>query len=236
VNCPGCAAQMTSMDLMGRMSTPVQIDVCTACPAFWFDKYESLKLSPASTLKLMKLIGENPPSAGQPGDSLRCPRCATELLPTNDLQRSTRFRYWRCSNDHGRFIRFFEFLREKNFIRQLSAREIAELRENVQIVNCSNCGAPIDLAATSACGHCGSPLSMLDMKQPQQMMAELRRAVEPRPIDPALPLELAKAKLEVEAAFRPLETGADWWNDASSFGLVQAGLGAIARWLTRSGL
>ena len=205
---------------------------CTGCQAFWFDKVESLKLAPASTLKLMRLIGEKrsrrPSSLGRRCSALDA-RAA--CCRRNDLQRSTRFHYWRCGNDHGRFIRFFEFLREKNFIRQLSLKEIADLRENVQVVACSNCGAPIDLAAASACAHCGSPISMLDMKQPHQMLADLQHAAEPRPIDPALPLELAKAKREVEAAFGSQESDADWLSDAASSGLVQAGLSAIARWL-----
>ena len=54
----------------------------------------------------------------------------------------------------------FDFLREKNFVRPLSADQLTALRQNVQSVNCSNCGAPIDLAKTSACGHCGSPLEV----------------------------------------------------------------------------
>ena len=36
---------------------------------------------------------------------------------------------------------------------------------SVQTINCSNCGGPIDLAAESACRHCGSPLTILDVKQ-----------------------------------------------------------------------
>jgi hypothetical protein len=227
---------MTAMTLDGHLNVPVQIDVCTGCQAFWFDKYESLKLSAGSTLKLMKFIGENAPSGKALAQALRCPRCTVHLLVTHDLQRNTRFSYWRCDNEHGRFIRFFEFLREKNFIRQLSPREIEELRENIQTVNCSNCGAPIDLAAVSACAHCGSPLSMLDMKQPQRLLTELKGAAQPQPIDPNMPLNLALAKLEAEGRFGPLEFGADWWSDVSSSGLVQAGLSAVARWLTKSGV
>ena len=234
MKCPGCAVEMTNMKLAGHMSAPLEIDVCATCQAFWFDKYESLRLSSAATLKLMKLIGENSSSPQKLPEALECPRCASRLILTNDLQRSTRFHYSRCPNDHGRFIRFFEFLREKNFIRQLSAKEITDLREKVQIVACSNCGAPIDLATASGCAHCGSPISMLDMKQSHQMLVDLQYAAEPRPIDPALPLELAKVKREVEAAFGPDGSGADWWSDAGSSGLVQAGLGAIARWLTKS--
>ncbi|PYS00273.1 MAG: hypothetical protein DMG12_18360 [Acidobacteria bacterium] len=235
VNCPNCAAEMAAMTLDSRVSTPVAIDLCTGCQAFWFDRYESLQLSPASTLKLMKFIGEHPGKASL-SNVLKCPRCAACLLPTHDLQRSTRFSYWRCDKEHGRFIRFFEFLKEKNFIRPLSPQQIEELRQNIQTVSCSNCGAPIDLATTSACTHCASPISMLDMKQPQQMLAQLKQAAEPRPIDPALPLQLARAKRDVEASFSGLESNPDWWTDASSSGLVQAGLSAVARWLTKSGV
>jgi hypothetical protein len=202
----------------------------------WFDKFESLKLSPGSTLRLMKLIGEcskkdKPTLSG----TLQCPRCATDLLQTHDMQRSTRFSYWRCYNGHGRFISFFDFLKEKNFIRQLSAQQIADLRKKIQSVNCSNCGAPIDLATAVACQHCGSPISMLDMDQSQQLLNQLKQAAEPRPIDPTLPLELAHAKRHIETLFGTHESDDDWWADASSSGLVEAGLSALARWLNKSG-
>jgi hypothetical protein len=237
MNCPNCATDMAALTLDAHLSAPVVIDLCTGCQAFWFDKYESLKLSPGSTLKLMKFIGEHSaPGKELLAGQLRCPRCSGPLRLTNDLQRNTRFSYWRCANEHGKFIRFFEFLREKNFIRSLSPQQLDELRQNIQTLNCSNCGAPIDLAAASACSHCGSPISMLDMKQPEQMLNQLKQAAEPRPIDPALPLELARAKRDVEASLAGVASGPEWWSDASSSGLVQAGLSALARWLTKSGI
>lgn len=237
MNCPGCSAEMTSMKLDAHLSAPVDIDVCTRCQAFWFDKYESLKLSPGSTLKLIKLIGENSASAKAPVPAaLQCPRCATALQFTHDMQRSTRFNYWRCENGHGRFISFLNFLREKDFIRPLSPQQIEELRRNVQTVNCSNCGAPIDLASGSTCTHCGSPLSMLDMNQSQQLLNQIERAAEPHPIDPTLPMELARAKRDIERDFGVHDDGTQWWSDVSSSGLVGAGLNALARWLSKSGL
>src|SRR6187399_2113972 len=116
MNCPNCLAPMTSMTLGAHLSTPVAIDLCTTCQAFWFDKYESLKLSAGSTLQLMKLIGEH--SAAQPAvmsEMLHCPRCSENLRLTSDIQRATRFSYWRCDKEHGKFIRFLDFLKEKNF-------------------------------------------------------------------------------------------------------------------------
>src|SRR5262245_33627529 len=236
MTCPNCAMEMTTMGLERRMGGEVTIDVCTECQAFWFDKYESLQLAPASTLKLMKFIGEHSKTGKAANtEALRCPRCAKHLAFTHDLQGSTRFTYWRC-DAHGRYIAFIDFLREKNFIRTLSQEEIAKLRENVQTVNCSNCGAPIELVNFSASEHCGSPVSILDMKQPQQLLAQLKNAAEPKSIDPMLPLEMARAKREAERRFGPIEPGEDWVSGVSSSGLVKAGLDAMVRWLKHSGI
>jgi ssDNA-binding Zn-finger/Zn-ribbon topoisomerase 1 len=235
--CPNCSTDMTNMTLDAHLSAPVDIDLCTACQAFWFDKYESLKLAPGSTLRLIKLIGEHS-TAGKPSVSgnLECPRCGNGLLLTHDMTRNARFNYWRCNNGHGRFIGFFDFLREKNFIRPLSPQEIAELRQNIQVVNCSNCGGPIDLTTASVCTHCGSPLSMLDMKQPQELLNQLKHAAEPRPVDPTLPFELARVKRETERWFGPHDLDTDWWGQASSSGVVEAGLSAVVRWLSKAGI
>ena len=207
---------MTSMTMEAHLSAPVEIDLCTACQAFWFDKYEDMKISSGSTLKLMKLIGENSsPSRASMATTLHCPRCSSPLALTHDLQGNTKFSYWRCGNEHGRFIGYLDFLREKNFIRAMSPQEINELKARVQTVNCSSCGASINLATDSVCSHCGSPISLLDVKQPQQWVKELNQAPEPHPFDPSL--------FNVEPA-----------DSASS--LVHDGLSAFARWLTKSGL
>ena len=162
--CPGCAAQMTTMTLDGRLGTKVEIEVCTACRAFWFDEFESLRLAPGSILKLFELTGDH--AAGAPiAHSLACPRCLSTLGLAHDMQNTTRFEYWRCERDHGRFITFLNFLREKDFVHPPSPRQLAELRANIRTINCSNCGGPIDLAQETVCPHCGSPLTILDVKK-----------------------------------------------------------------------
>jgi hypothetical protein len=150
------------------------------------------------------------------------------------MQRSTRFSYWRCNNDHGKFIRFFDFLKEKNFIHPMSPQQIEELRRNVQTVNCSNCGAPIDLATSSVCTHCGSALSMLDMNQAQQTLTQLRQAAEPRPMDPMLPMELERAKQSVERSFGSIDYGRDSWLSGSTSDVVEDVFNAVSKWLIRS--
>jgi hypothetical protein len=225
---------MTAMTLEGHQGRPVTVDLCLQCQAFWFDKFESLQVSPSSTLRLLKIIGEQVSPGPTQFPAVVCPRCSSPLRLIQDMQRNTRFSYYRCSSEHGRFIRFFEFLREKDFIRPLTKHQLDELRLEVQIVNCSNCGAPIDLSSGSACAHCKSPVSMLDMKQPQTLLAQLREASEPKPVDPALPLELARARRDVESLFAE-ERRSVWLKDAPS-DLVHTCLGVVARWLKNSGI
>jgi hypothetical protein len=237
MTCPACGAAMDAETLDGHLRTSVTIDLCRPCQVFWFDTRESLKLSPGAVLKLFRIIGEQAltPRAATVTNPC-CPRCSIRLLPTHDQQRNTRFQYLRCPRDHGRLITFVDFLREKDFIRPLTAQQIEELRQSVQVVNCSNCGAPVDLTERTSCSHCGSPLSMLDMKQAGALIAELREAEQStRPIDPTLPLQLEQARRQVEAAFASFERGPGWFDDVSQGGLVAAGLSSLARWLKQQG-
>jgi hypothetical protein len=226
---------MQQQALDGRHGRSVTIDLCHACQAFWFDTHESLSLTPGSTLALFRLIGEQVGRVSAPGDATaRCPRCRATLQRVHDMQRTTRFEYLKCPGGHGRLTTFLNFLREKDFVRPLSAAQIAELRQHMGSVNCSNCGGAVDLAGGTVCPYCQSPLSMIDMQQADRLIAQLRTADErSRMVDPALPLELARATREVEATFAALERDPTWWRDASSNGLVGAGLRTIARWLSQ---
>jgi hypothetical protein len=224
---------MAAETLAGHVGTSVTIDICHRCQAIWFDDRESLQLAPASTLKLFRLIGEATTSERRPIEGmLTCPRCSLHLKPVQDLQRTTRFHYRRCPQKHGRFITFFDFLREKNFIKPMSAAQIAELRRNVSAVNCSNCGAAIDLAKATACGHCGSPLSILDSTQAEKLINDLRSADRSTgPVDPALPMRLEQARRELAASFDAMDRQPSWYQDISSSGLVVAGLRSLAKWI-----
>ncbi len=226
---------MTQAILAGHMGSSVTVDMCVGCQVFWFDARESIQLTPASTLKLFRLIGEGAtPERRALTAAAKCPRCNLTLKSVHDLQRTTRFQYRRCPREHGRLITFFDFLREKNFLRPMTPAQVEDLRKHVGQVNCSNCGASIDLNLASACGHCGSALSMLDTNQAEKLVAELRAADRSgQPVDPALPLRLEQAKRETARAFERLEDGADWYTDVSSSGLVVAGLQSLARLLRR---
>ncbi len=227
---------MKSQALAGQGGKTIEIDVCLSCQRFWFDGFESLQLSPGATLQLFRLVGDQAPS-GPSSRSLippKCPRCQATLVRAHDLQRTTRFEYLRCPQGHGRLITFFNFLREKDFIRPLPPDQIEALRRNLQVVRCSNCGASIDLAKTSTCEHCGTSLSMIDMQQARALVHQLQQA-EPadHEVDPALSLRLIQARREVEQAFASFERGSSWTDDVARADVVGAGISAIARWLKK---
>ena len=202
----------------------VSLDLCHACGAFWFDVGESLALTPAAILKIFVVIGERHGDRRPPLGPPTCPRCRRGLALTSDMQRNVRFAYWRCPDDHGRFITFAEFLREKNFVRPLSGEELAQLRANVKMIHCSSCGAPIDLERASTCGYCRAPVSVLDSKQVETVIAQLKHDdVERRTVDPTLPMRLIADRLHVEHLFRNLDR---------SPGLIEAGLATVAELLT----
>lgn len=223
VICPSCAVEMPALTLEGQLETQIDLNVCRGCQVIWFDRYESLRLSPGSTLQLFRLIGEGRRARpAPPREPMKCPRCGIRLLITHDRQRNTPFVYWRCGRDHGKLITFFDFLREKDFIRPLSPAQLADLRRNVQTVGCSNCGAPIDLGRDTVCRHCGTPLSTLDLKQIGEM-AERLRAADDRHARPAL---------DVDSLFELLRAERDRPHGDASAGLVEAGLQRVARWLS----
>jgi len=223
---------MTALTLDGHVGRSVEIDLCRACQMIWFDKQESLRLSPAGTLQLFREVGERRQLSPSPlTPAMKCPRCRLSLILTHDRQRNTPFAYWRCPGDHGRLTTLFDFLREKDFVRPLSTPQLAELRANVQMINCSNCGAPIDLVNRSTCAHCGAPVSILDVAQIGRMVEKLRAEDERRhTIDPTLPFRLELEKQHVETLFARLR--ADGGAGDSGFGLVELGLRTISSWFS----
>ena len=172
--CPSCARTMRKEAFERKLGGEMPIDLCPPCRLIWFDPFESLQLTSAGLLEMFKLIHahERDP-ANQVRDLLDCPRCRSQLVLTHDLQRSTRFVYYRCQGNHGRLIAFHQFLREKNFVRTLSAPEVGRLKADVRQVRCSSCGAPINLATDTACTFCKAPIEVLDADAMQTALANL---------------------------------------------------------------
>jgi len=176
MKCPNCAGVMRTLATESHYGREQVIDVCETCQMFWFDGLESLQLSSASVLQLFRLIGEADERA-RPRvlTSPPCPRCGLSLVRTVDQQRQSTFEYRRCPEGHGRLTTFYSFLREKDFIKPMSQDQVQELRTHLRSVNCSNCGAPVELRQDATCPHCKSQLSMLEVNRANAASAALAR-------------------------------------------------------------
>ncbi len=163
MKCPECKGQMVERSFEARHGRQVTLDVCHGCRGLWFDTHESLQLSPGGTVRLFRELydhgGERRHRDHHP---LSCPRCDAKLERTHNLAHNNRFQYSRCTRQHGHFITFFQFLREKGIARDLTPRELTELRKHVDTLLCSDCGEPVRLANLTACVRCQAPLSLLD--------------------------------------------------------------------------
>jgi DNA-directed RNA polymerase subunit RPC12/RpoP len=226
--CPSCSSEMTHLANLGaRLGATVDIDLCHGCRAIWFDRYEDLQMAPAATLKVFSLISEPMKGQTQPlTGQLRCPRCQARLLMTHDMQRNTAFKYWRCNADHGRLMAYIDFLRAKDFVRPLTPQQLAELRQNVQTINCSNCGASINLTKDSACAYCGSAVSMLDLRHMAQTIGQLQNAVTAQAADAPAPAASPPAREipNIDALMMKLRAEK---HAASGPNLIEMGLGLL---------
>ena len=164
--CSNCSSLMSLYALPGHYGRPIEIDVCHDCNAIWFDQGESTQLSPDGTVALFQLINErggaSSTASSKFGEGLRCVTCGTGMRLTNDRVKNTRFVYQSCPSGHGRLTTFYNFLAEKQFVRELTPAERAKLAVSVQQIKCSSCAAPVDISKTDACQYCRAPVSVFD--------------------------------------------------------------------------
>jgi len=229
LTCPGCRKTMQALELERRPAGTLVVDLCVLCQALWFDSMESPQLSPQATLELFRAINDARPDVRKTlPQYMTCPRCDSPLAQTQDLQHTTRFSYYRCLRGHGRLTPFFQFLREKNFIRPIPGEELERLKSLVRIIRCSSCGAPIDLARSTACEFCRAPIAILDPEAAGRAVQELTTAAAhvPPPMDEAARAAaaiLAAAEFERALAREQAERQQGFAVD-----LVQVGLSALA--------
>jgi Zn-finger nucleic acid-binding protein len=185
--CPSCGEGMVQENYDRKAEGRIDLDFCYGCQAIWFDPYESTQLTPGAVMKLFEAIHRTRDAQQRPlSDVCKCPVCRAALVLTHDLQRTNRITYYRCPNAHGRLTTFYQFLREKNFIRSLTAGEITQLRATVKQVRCTSCGAPVNLERDAQCTFCRAPIAILDADAVQRALADLsaeeqkRRQVDPQ--------------------------------------------------------
>ncbi|MGA2186988.1 MAG: zf-TFIIB domain-containing protein [Steroidobacteraceae bacterium] len=163
IACPNCREQMQARDLEHNYHGAVRVELCFTCAGIWFDHLGSVELAPGAVMELFREIHAHLDDARRPvAARLDCPRCSEALELGFDLCKAGRFTYFRCRRGDGRFTPFFQFLREKQFVRSLTPVELQRVRSQVRQIRCSECGAPIDLEHSSQCQYCHAPVSFLD--------------------------------------------------------------------------
>jgi DNA-directed RNA polymerase subunit RPC12/RpoP len=184
--------------LPGNNGQTIELDLCFHCQGMWFDPQENLKLSPAAVADLFRLLHEQRTAAHQPlATALNCPHCSGTLTQGFDVVRNGRYTTYRCAKGHGRFSAFSSFMIEKGFVRPMTRPEIDDLAQRVAVIQCSNCGAPVDLRKDHACPHCRSAFSLLDPKAVEQALQGYAHAVKATTSGPN-PLAFADALVMLE--------------------------------------
>ena len=237
-SCPNCRGTMELMRLESAHPS-VEIDVCFTCHAFWFDRLESPALMHRGVLELFQTIREHRDAPRQTiGARLGCPRCRKSLVRTQDFQGTNRLEYFRCPDGDGRFTTFFQFLREKRFVRSLTPAEMTQLRVEVSQVRCSSCGAVVTLEKDAACQHCGAAVSILDADAMEKTLIELKSAAAKpsyrdapgsRPVEGAVSPEgmrVLRQRMH-DRVFHPRSSG------DSTYDILSEAIDSIAGWLIR---
>ena len=163
IHCPNCRKEMQSENLERHDHGLARVDLCFTCGGLWFDHLVSVQLAPAAVIGLFKEIYAHRDDARQPvAAHMNCPHCTGVLVLSYDLGKAGRFSYFTCPKGEGRYTPFFQFLREKQFVRSLTSVELQRVRAQVRQIRCSECGAPVDLEHENQCSFCHAPVSFLD--------------------------------------------------------------------------
>lgn len=181
VACPSCQTPMTQAFYASKQGGRLELDFCFACQLIWLDQYESAQLAPTAVIDLFKQLTTAQPANANRAvlGNMHCIRCGDDLLETHDQVRSNKFVYHRCAGGHGRMIGFWHFLREKQFVRDLSSTERQQLSAQVAQVKCSSCGAAVDVRQHDCCQYCRAPLAILDRDAVAKVLAEYQEKASP---------------------------------------------------------
>lgn len=240
LTCPSCTQPMALLTLPAHYGRSVEIDVCHPCSALWFDRMESVALTPDALLQLVRDMHDRQPGARHPlPELLRCPRDAAPLRASPRRTQAGAYTVYACATCAGQMVPFFEFLREKGLLRPLSKDRLAELRDAVGVVNCSSCGAPVDLHRSAHCSHCSAPLALLDVEAIGSALAELQARADRRanPNPDVVTTQMMLDKLKTERTFRKLDRIHPEHQTAKrtgGWGLLEACLDSLAElWMNR---
>jgi len=240
MTCPACGGTMERVPLEGTIRGPFDVDLCRACRSFWFDSGEQFRLTPRSTLQLLRALADGPETPrARTGTRRACPICASALGRTYDLAGTDQLQFFRCPSKHGIFIAVADFLRSQGLIRGLSAHELEALRGKLTTVTCSSCGAPVPLERGRACEHCGASVAVIDREHLTAALRQLEADAATVPaVKPPAPrdavVERWRADREARAEEEPETTWVLGRRRRTEVDLLDVGLtllrGVLGRW------
>ena len=230
---------MAAYRVAGHNGVEIELDLCHACHGIWFDGNENLRMSPQGVIDLFGDLHQHRDDPHAPlAQTMHCPRCRRTLVQGVDVVKSGRYFTHRCPERHGRFTTFSSFMIEKGFVRQLTRPEIENLAERVKVIECTSCGAPVDLRKEHACSYCRAALSLLDPQAVEKALSNLGRKQERAEEGPrATDLADALVSIERDRARQQREEQKERWQQGSaapaSTDLWAAGLELVWRVLMR---
>lgn len=232
--CPSCDRLLSVEHFEGHYGARVELDLCHPCELIWFDKLENIRLSAGGVLALMRAMSEGLDGARPVLPSeLGCPRCAAPLRTEVRRKGPASWQVRACPEGHGQLVRYLDYLTERDCVKPLTGTRLDELRQHVQQVRCSGCGAAVSLAVEqAACTHCGAALSVLDAAATADALSRLQAEQERRssPDPDTIAADMVMARLRTETTYRRMDSiYRERPAEVALEGLVEVGLRFIAR-------
>lgn len=182
IPCPRCGGRCAHLLLAGRHDRVVEVEHCGACRLVWFDQLESVQLAGLGWVSLLSTLQQGAGlalPAGKAGE-LACPRCSAALKTVHNRSRYGRFAALECPRGHGYLHSHAGLLAERGLVRGLLPAERQALQTRRRGWDCLNCGAPLS-GDGDACGHCASPLLVMDLPRLAQALSVSPHEDSPRP-------------------------------------------------------
>lgn len=167
--CTSCSQGLTALELEGHYAAKVHIDICRHCHLVWFDALESVRLSGLGWVQLIRQMIASPALNAPLATRLACVRCQSPLKAVRNLTRFGRTAAQECPQGHGHYQGYSLLLAERGLVRPVYPHDRLALRQQGRSLDCLNCGAPMDNAAT-ACSYCDTPLVVVDVPRLTQAL------------------------------------------------------------------
>lgn len=156
--------------LAGHYGQQVEIDLCAPCHLVWFDAIESARLSGPGLLSLIGEMAAAQTLAHQPlQPSPPCPRCAGPVRVVHNQTRWGKFQQLECTQRHGAYQSFAQFLSEKGLLRPMSSADRQRAWQREGAIHCVNCGGAVG-QGDAQCPWCQSVPAVFDLPRLAQAL------------------------------------------------------------------